>query len=165
MPAMPRLLRPRGRGAVARVVAAAALLPVAARAPLYGRLLWGLVRDERVPLVRKGLLAAAAGYVAVGRDLIGDDIPILGAVDDLVAVVLALDLFFDGVPRSVLEEHLAGLGLDRRTFEADVAQVRRLVPGPLRRLVRGAPRFAGRLAPLAGFATLQARRRAAQTQG
>lgn len=150
---------------MARLVAGVTLLPIAARAHLYGRLLWSLVRDERVPLTRKGLLAAAAGYLIIGSDLIGDDIPVLGAVDDVVAVVLAVDLFLDGVPRSVLDEHLAGLGLDRRTFEADVAQVRRLVPGPLRRLVRLAPRLAGRLGRLAGSATLALRGRMAPADG
>lgn len=146
---------------MARLIAGVTLLPVAARTHLYGRLLWSLVRDERVPLARKGLLAAAAGYVVLGSDLIGDDIPVLGAVDDLVAVVLAVDLFLEGVPQAVLDEHLAAVGLDRRTFEADVAQVRRLVPGPLRRLVRLAPRLAGRLGRLAGFATLPGRGRTA----
>ncbi|MER3417727.1 MAG: hypothetical protein C4343_01110 [Chloroflexota bacterium] len=157
IPGLPRRVRPRGRGTVARLLAGVTMLPVAARAQLYARLLWSLVRDERVPLARKALLAAAAGYVVLGRDLIGDDVPILGAVDDVVAVVLAVDLFLDGVPRSVLDEHLASLGLDRRTFEADVAEVRRLVPGPLRRLVRLAPRLAERFGRLAGFATLPAR--------
>ncbi len=134
-----------GRGVVSRLVAAVAVLPLAARGPLYARLLWGLLRDPRVPLGRKALLAAGAGYVVLGRDLISDELPMVGAVDDLVAVVLALDLFVDGVPRPVLDEHLAALGVDRRTFEADVAQLRRLVPGPIRRLVRRAARLAAGL--------------------
>lgn len=159
MPVRPSFARRRSRGAITRLLAAATLLPVAARGPLYGRLLWNLVRDDRVPLARKGLLAAAAGYVVLGRDLVADEIPILGAIDDLVAVVLALDLFFDGVPRSVLDEHLAAVGVDRRTFETDVGQVRRLVPGPIRRLVRALPRLAGRATPAVRFATLGARQR------
>lgn len=162
----PSFPRRRGRGAVARLGAAAMLLPVAARAPLYGQLLWSLLRDERVPLARKGLLAVAVGYVVLGRDLVADAVPILGAVDDFVAVALAVDLFFDGVPRPVLDEYLTALGLDRRTFEADVAQLRRLVPSPIRRLVRGLPRLLGRVGPAVRFATPAVRRRpAATTEG
>lgn len=159
MPVRPSFARHRSRGTIARLLAAATLLPVAARGPLYGRLLWNLVRDERVPVARKGLLAAAAGYVVLGRDLVADEIPVLGVVDDLVAVILALDLFLDGVPRPVLNEHLASLGVDQRTFEADVAQVRRLVPGPIRRLVRALPRLVAGAAPLVRFATLDGRQR------
>ena len=39
-------------------------LPIASRAPLYGRLLLELVRDGRVPASRKALLGLAAAYVA-----------------------------------------------------------------------------------------------------
>ena len=46
------------------------------------------------------LLGAAAGYLVLGRDIIPDDVPILGGLDDLVVVVLAVDLFLDGVPRT-----------------------------------------------------------------
>ncbi len=139
--------RPRGRSVVARLLAAVALLPIATRGQLYGRLLWALVRDGRVPLARKGVLAAALGYVILGRDLVADEIPVVGAIDDVVAVLLALDLFLDGVPGPVLDEHLAAVGLDRRTFEADVAQIRRLLPGPIRRLARLVPRALGGVAP------------------
>ena len=51
-----------------------------------------------MPATRKALLAGAAGYLVLGRDLIPDDIPIIGGLDDLVVVVLAVDLFLDGVP-------------------------------------------------------------------
>lgn len=138
---------PRGRSTVTRLLAALAFLPVATRGQLYARLLWGLARDERVPWTRKGVLAAAAGYVLLGRDLVANEIPVVGAIDDLVAVLLALDLFLDGVPDAVLDEHLAAVGLDRRTFEADVAQVRRFVPGPIRRLARLVPRAVGGIVP------------------
>ena len=59
-------------------------LPIASRAPLYGRLFLELVRDERVPWSRKVLLGLAAAYVASPIDLIPDFIPVLGLLDDLV---------------------------------------------------------------------------------
>ena len=46
-----------------------------------------------------------------------DDMPLIGGLDDLVVVVLAVDLFLDGVPDDVLDEKLDELGIDRRAFE------------------------------------------------
>ena len=60
------------------------------------------------------MLAGALGYLVVGRDIVPDDIPLLGGLDDLVVVVLAVDLFLDGVPTELLDEKLAELGIDRR---------------------------------------------------
>ena len=87
-----------------------------------------LVRDDRTPPARKAVLAAAAGYLILGRDIIPDDVPIIGGLDDLVVVVLAIDLFLEGVPSDVLHEKLDELGIDKAAFEQDVAQVRRLTP-------------------------------------
>ena len=68
-----------------------------------------------------------------------DDVPLIGGLDDLVVVVLAVDLFLDGVPRELLEEKLAELGIDRAAFDRDIAQIRRLTPGPVRRTIRRVP--------------------------
>lgn len=120
-----------------------AFLPVASRAPGYSRLIWELVRDERTPAGRKALLAGALGYLVVGRDLIPDEVPILGGLDDLVVVVLAVDLFLEGVPAELLHEKLDLLGIDRAAYERDMAQVRRLMPGPVRRMLRRIPDLLG----------------------
>ena len=122
-----------------RLLAWSVFLPLASRAPLYGRLIWALVRDARTPVGRKALLAAALGYLVVGRDLIPDDLPVIGGLDDLVVVVLAVDLFLDGVPDAVLDEKLDELGIERRSFHADVDRIRRFTPGLLRRIIRRAP--------------------------
>jgi uncharacterized membrane protein YkvA (DUF1232 family) len=103
------------------------------------RLVTALVLDERMPASRKALLAGAAGYLAVGRDLVPDYVPVLGGIDDLVVVVLAVDLFLEGVPEDLLEEKLDDLGIDRAAFDRDIAQVRRLTPGPVRRTIRRVP--------------------------
>lgn len=131
---------------VKRLLGWAAFLPVASRAPLYGRLFWGLLRDDRTPMGRKAMLAAALGYVVVGRDIVPDDLPLLGGLDDLVVMVLAVDLFLDGVPAPVLEEKLEELQIDHRAFHEDVARIRRFTPAPVRGMIRRAPElisFAG----------------------
>ena len=75
----------------------------------------------------------------IGRDLIPDSVPLIGGLDDLVVVVLAVDLFLDGVPPELLQEKLDDLAIDRASFDRDVAQIRRLTPGPVRRTIRRLP--------------------------
>jgi uncharacterized membrane protein YkvA (DUF1232 family) len=134
-----RKRRRRGPSLLGRALGIMAFLPLASRAPIYARLIFALVLDERMPASRKALLAGAAGYLVIGRDLIPDDIPILGGLDDLVIVVLAVDLFLDGVPSELLSEKLTELGIDRVAFDQDMARVRRLTPGPVRKTLRRIP--------------------------
>jgi uncharacterized membrane protein YkvA (DUF1232 family) len=122
-----------------RMLSLMAFLPVASRIPDYARLVTALVLDERMPVERKVLLGAAAGYLVLGRDLVPDDVPIIGGLDDLVVVVLAVDVFLDGVPRELLDEKLVELDIDRVAFDRDMAQIRRLTPGPVRRTIRRVP--------------------------
>jgi uncharacterized membrane protein YkvA (DUF1232 family) len=122
-----------------RFMTVAVLLPVAGRAPLYARLVWALLQDERVPTARKAILGSALAYVAIPFDLIPDEVPILGMFDDLIVSVLGLDLFFQGIADTVIDEKLLDLGLDRAAFERDLDQIRRLVPRPVRRIVRHFP--------------------------
>ena len=125
--------------ALNRAIGLLAFMPLASRAPQYARLMLALVVDERTPAPRKALLAGAAGYLLLGRDIIPDEVPILGGLDDLVVVILAVDLFLDGVPEDVLKEKLVELGIDRSAFDQDVARIRRLTPGPLRKTIRRIP--------------------------
>jgi uncharacterized membrane protein YkvA (DUF1232 family) len=135
--------RSRRRAGFGRALRLLAFLPVASRIPTYARLVTALVLDDRMPAGRKALLAAAAGYLVVGRDLIPDALPIIGGIDDLVVVVLAVDLFLDGAPEDLLQEKLDDLGIDRLAFDRDIAQIRRLTPGPVRRTIRRVPDVVG----------------------
>ncbi len=142
--AEPRSRRRRGRsGTIRRLLAALAFLPVASRASLYARLLGALLADTRIPASRKALLGGALGYVVLGRDIVPDSIPILGSLDDVVVVALALDLFFAGIDDATLDEKLAEAGIPRAAYDEDVARIRRLLPGPVRRLVRRLPEALG----------------------
>jgi uncharacterized membrane protein YkvA (DUF1232 family) len=130
----------RGRGTgLRRLIAAAAFLPIASRAPLYARLLASLLVDSRTPVGRKATLGLALGYVALGRDIVPDRVPLLGQLDDLVVVALATEIFLDGLDEDLLAEKLAEAGISRTAYDEDVARVRRLVPGPLRRTARKIP--------------------------
>ncbi len=133
----------RGSGVIGRALGMMAFLPIASRAPVYARLVLALVMDERMPNGRKALLAGAAGYLLIGRDLLPDEVPILGGLDDLVIVVLAVDLFLDGVPADLLAEKLGELDIDRAAFDQDMARIRRLTPGPVRKTIRRVPQLIG----------------------
>ena len=144
-----------GRAGFGRMVSLLAFLPVASRVPDYARLIAALVLDERTPNDRKVLLGAAAGYVVIGRDIVPDSLPILGGLDDIVIVVLAGDLFLEGVPPELLQEKLDDLGIERAAFDRDIAQIRRLTPGPVRRTIRRVPALisgAGRAIDRSGLA-------------
>ena len=138
-----RSRRSVGAAGFGRALTLMAFLPIASRVPMYTRLITALVMDDRMPVQRKALLAGAAGYLVIGRDIIPDDIPIIGGLDDLVVIVLAVEFFLDGVPDDLLTEKLTELGIARAEFDRDVAQVRRLTPGPVRRTIRRVPELIG----------------------
>ena len=130
----------KGRGVgLRRLIAVAAFLPIASRAPLYARLLASLMVDSRTPVGRKATLGLALGYIALGRDIVPDNVPLLGQLDDLLIVALATEIFLDGLDEELLSEKLAEAGIPRAAYDEDVARVRRLVPGPLRRVARRIP--------------------------
>ena len=133
----------RRSSALGRALGLMAFMPLASRAPIYARLMLSLIVDDRTPAARKAFLAGAAGYVLIGRDLIPDEIPLLGGLDDLVVVVLAIDLFLDGVPEELLAEKLAELEIDRVAFDEDIARIRRLTPAPVRKTIRRIPELLG----------------------
>jgi uncharacterized membrane protein YkvA (DUF1232 family) len=133
----------RRSGALGRALGLMAFMPLASRAPVYARLMLALLIDDRTPAARKAMLAGAAGYLLVGRDLIPDEVPILGGLDDLVVVVLAVDLFLDGIPQELLDEKLTELEIDRAAFDQDIARIRKLTPGPVRKTIRRIPELMG----------------------
>jgi uncharacterized membrane protein YkvA (DUF1232 family) len=127
-------------------------MPIASRAPMYARLIWELVRDGRMPAQRKVVLAAATAYLVIGRDIIPDRFAIIGGLDDLIVVVLAVELFLDGVPSDLLTEKLDALGIERAAYDRDIAQVRRMTPAPVRRAIHELPRIIDGAADIAAQA-------------
>ena len=114
-------------------------LPLAGKAPLYARLLWSLATDARVPASRKALLGLAGAYIVSPLDLVPEWIPIVGAVDDVAVMVLAIDVFLEGLPEGLVAEKLVELGIPPSELEDDLARVRRMVPRPVRALVARVP--------------------------
>ena len=114
-------------------------LPIAARAPVYGRLIVELAVDGRVPWVRKAILGLGVAYVLSPIDLIPDFIPFISRVDDVMVTIIALDLFLEGVPRELMIEKMYTLGIDGRELERDMEAARRFLPLPIRTIARRLP--------------------------
>lgn len=124
-----------------RALSWVAMAPLAARAPMYGRLLLDMLADPRIPLSRKAILGAGAAYLVLPIDVVPDFLPVIGRLDDVAVVVLALDLFLESVPRELLYEKLTALEIDPRELERDLARVRKFVPRPVRALAMRLPAF------------------------
>ena len=144
----------RRKGGFLKAIRWLVFVPLAGRIPMYARLVWALALDARVPASRKAVLVLGAGYVLLGRDLVPDELPLLGGLDDLAVVILAVELFLDGVPEDVLDEKIDELAIDREAFGRDMEQVRRLTPAAVRRVIRRLPDAldaAGRLVDQTGI--------------
>jgi len=115
-----------------------------------------LLRDPRVPLRSKALIAGAAAYVASPIDLIPDFIPVIGRMDDAAVIVLAFDYFLESVPQALIVEKMTELGIDGRELERDLESARRAIPRPIRSAVHRAPKLAMRFA---GIGDRELRRR------
>ena len=64
-------------------------------------------RDPRVPWYAKVLAVAVAAYAFSPIDLIPDFVPVLGYVDDLIILPLAIILVVKLIPPQVMAEHRA----------------------------------------------------------
>jgi uncharacterized membrane protein YkvA (DUF1232 family) len=65
--------------------------------------LYFAARDERTPLLARGLAFLVVGYALSPFDLIPDVIPVLGLLDDVILVPLGIWLVLKIVPQIVLE--------------------------------------------------------------
>lgn len=142
---MARSQRRRG-GGLLRVLNLLPFLPLAGKAPLYARLLWSLASDARVPASRKALLGLAGAYIVSPLDIVPEWIPVLGAIDDVAVMVLAVDVFLEGLPEGLVAEKLVELGIPPSELEGDLARVRRVVPRPLRAMMARVPGVLDRIA-------------------
>jgi uncharacterized membrane protein YkvA (DUF1232 family) len=157
---MARSRRRRG-GGLLRVLNLLPFLPLAGKAPLYARLLWSLASDPRVPASRKALLGLAGVYIVSPLDLVPEWIPVLGAIDDVAVMVLAVDVFLEGLPEGLVAEKLVALGIPPSELEDDLARVRRVVPRPLRAMMARVPDAIDRLAERISDSGMDQRLRAA----
>ena len=76
--------------------------------PACASTMWRLRRDPRVPFRAKAALLVAGLWVLSPIDLIPEFLPVIGPLDDVVVVALALRYAARRVPRDVLEDAWSG---------------------------------------------------------
>jgi uncharacterized membrane protein YkvA (DUF1232 family) len=92
-----------------------------------------LLREPRVPLLFKIIPLLAAGYVISPLDFIPDVLPIIGQLDDLGIVYIALEAFLRVCPTDAVDFHREAVTSGRRfspmpatgeTFDAEFRRER-----------------------------------------
>lgn len=105
--------------------------------PDLARLGWRLVRDPRIPFRPRALAVGALAYVMMPFDIIPDFFPIIGGLDDVLLVALALNALIQAAGPQVLAEHWNGPPRTLEVVEDVIDWAAGLVPWPLRRALRG----------------------------
>ena len=78
------------------------------------RLAVRLLREPRVPLFPKALPLAAVLYVISPLDVIPDLLPLLGQIDDLAIILIALEVFVRLCPVPAVVFHRGAIAQGRR---------------------------------------------------
>lgn len=119
-------------------------LGVVARIPRYVKLGWALMNDQTVTSRGKAALAGGLAYAISPIDPVPGFIPVLGQLDDLAVLLLAVRAALKSAPTEVAERHLQDNGLSWDTLERDLVTLRATTIWLLRR--------GGKLAAQAGRA-------------
>jgi uncharacterized membrane protein YkvA (DUF1232 family) len=132
--------RPRGRpGGGTGNREGASLMSMVRDVPAFLKLLGRLARDPRVSKVDKAIVAATVVYLVSPVDLIPDwVVPVVGQVEDLALLALALSRLVNNAGIGVLLDHWDG---DPGSLEAALDALHgatALLPGPLRAILGGA---------------------------
>jgi uncharacterized membrane protein YkvA (DUF1232 family) len=73
-----------------------------------------LLREPRVPVIFKVIPLLAAGYVISPLDFVPDVLPIIGQLDDLGIVYIALEAFLRVCPTDAVDFHREAVARGRR---------------------------------------------------
>jgi uncharacterized membrane protein YkvA (DUF1232 family) len=124
------------------------------RLPAYGRLAWRLGRDPLLSRARRAAVVGAAGYLASPIDLVPGIIPLLGQLDDIAVVLMALRFALDGLDPTRRRAHLAAAGLT----DADLATDFRALGSTGAWVGRAGARIGGRVVKSGARASLRGAR-------
>ena len=107
------------------------------QAPAVLRLFGRLMTDPRVSILDRGVVAAVIAYVISPFDLIPDYFAVIGVVDDLFLMGLALDRLLMRAPAEAVEEHWEGTPDGLESLTAELQAIGDALPGPIRNVLYG----------------------------
>ncbi|MBL8149291.1 MAG: DUF1232 domain-containing protein [Blastocatellia bacterium] len=90
--------------------------------PNFLKLMYKLLKDERVSGTDKAILVATIVYVLTPIDLIPDFVPFLGQVDDIYAVAIAIIRIINRTSAEVVRQHWDGIG-DIKSIVASISSL------------------------------------------
>jgi uncharacterized membrane protein YkvA (DUF1232 family) len=99
-------------------------LGVVARIPRYVKMSWALMNDQTVTGRGKAALAGGLAYAISPIDPVPGFIPVIGQLDDLAILLLAVRAALKSAPAEVAERHLQEAGLSWETLERDLVTLR-----------------------------------------
>lgn len=71
-------------------------------------LIYRLLKDKRVPVKTKLIMSAAIAYITLPTNIIPNNIPFIGVIDDVGVAFFALDKIFSDIPLTVIVENWQG---------------------------------------------------------
>ncbi|RIK11141.1 MAG: hypothetical protein DCC49_00910 [Acidobacteria bacterium] len=101
--------------------------------PNSAKLLMRVIADPRAPVLPKILAGAAVLYTALPIDVIPDALPLIGQIDDVVVLFVAVDWLLTNTDEAVLLEHWDG---DPRTLRAIRNTMEQFGSGVVRKFAR-----------------------------
>ena len=104
--------------------------------PRFGRLLFRLMKDPRVPLFDRALFGVTVAYLFVPVDVVPDWLPVVGQLDDLLLVAVALYRLLHRTPEHVILEHWQGDEDPLDVIRDLLDRVARVTPWWARKLLR-----------------------------
>jgi uncharacterized membrane protein YkvA (DUF1232 family) len=99
------------------------LLRLARAVPKYGRLVYCLYRDPRTPRRWKLGLGLSAGIIVTPFINIPESIPVLGEMETVALLILAIRASLRFVPEELIAEHEAAIAAGTSYFHRDMHQV------------------------------------------
>lgn len=104
--------------------------------PAIAGLVWRLMGDRRVSKVDRALFVGVLAYILAPIDLLPDFVVMLGFVDDLYLVGLALSRLLGRAGPDILLEHWRGDPETLGYFVGSIEELGGLLPTPIRRALR-----------------------------
>lgn len=95
------------------------------RLPKYAKLSWLLIRDTSLSARQRAALMGALGYSVSPVDAIPGIIPVIGQMDDLAVVLLALRYILRSLPPDRSSELLEQCDLGPDTVDRDLETIKR----------------------------------------